>query len=92
MPINILLIPVGGHYTITAEQAYEYISMLMPDVVIPMHYKTPDSIIDIDKVDSFLRLFEDEAVIFAQEEILEFERDDFAGNFTKVIIPKRIFD
>ena len=66
--------------------------MLMPDVVIPMHYKTPDSIIDIDKVDSFLRLFEDEAVIFAQEEILEFERDDFAGNFTKVIIPKRIFD
>jgi len=89
MPINILLIPVGGHYTIDAEQAYEYVNMLMPDVVIPMHYKTPDSQLDIDKVDSFIRLFEDDTVIFADEDILEFERDDFAGNLTKVIIPKR---
>lgn len=90
MPVNILLIPVGGHYTINAEQAYDYVKMLMPDVVIPMHYKTPESQLDIDKVESFVRLFEDEAVFFAEEDILEFERDDFEGNLTKVIIPKRL--
>ena len=89
MPVNILLIPVGGTYTIDADQAYEYVSTLMPDVVIPMHYKTPDSILDIDRLDSFLRLFEDFAVEFAQEDTLIFERDDFEQNFTKVIIPKR---
>ena len=36
--INILLIPVGGVYTINAAQAKEYVDLLMPDVVIPMHY------------------------------------------------------
>lgn len=40
MPVNILLIPVGGNYTIDAEQA-DYVTTLMPDVVIPMHFKTP---------------------------------------------------
>lgn len=91
MPVNILLIPVGGHYTIDAEQAFEYVNMLMPDVVIPMHYKTSDSQLNIDRVESFLRLFDDESVVFANSDILEFERDDFEGDFTKVIIPKRFF-
>ncbi|HEY8389617.1 MAG TPA: MBL fold metallo-hydrolase [Clostridia bacterium] len=90
MPVNILLIPVGGNYTIDAHQAYEYVNVLMPDVVIPMHYKTPDCQIDIEKLDSFIRLFDDDAVIFSEDDILEFERDDFEGNFTKIIIPKRL--
>ena len=42
MPVNILLIPVGGNYTIDAKEAKEYVDRIMPDVVIPMHYKTKD--------------------------------------------------
>lgn len=89
MPVNILLIPVGGNYTIDAQQAYEYVSTLMPDAVIPMHFKTPDCKIDIDRLDSFLRLFEDSAIVYAEDEILVFERDDFQQDFTKIIVPKR---
>jgi L-ascorbate metabolism protein UlaG (beta-lactamase superfamily) len=37
--VDILLLPVGGTYTINSEVAIEVISQLEPKVVIPMHYK-----------------------------------------------------
>jgi L-ascorbate metabolism protein UlaG (beta-lactamase superfamily) len=37
---DVLMIPVGGHYTIDAAQAKQVIEQLQPKVVIPMHYKT----------------------------------------------------
>lgn len=37
--VDVLLIPVGGKYTIDAKQAEEIISQIEPSVVIPMHYK-----------------------------------------------------
>ena len=38
--VDILLIPVGGFYTIGPKEADSIISQLKPKVVIPMHYKT----------------------------------------------------
>lgn len=38
--VDVLLIPVGGKYTITAGQAVKVIRSLEPSIVIPMHYKT----------------------------------------------------
>lgn len=38
--VDVLLIPVGGFYTIDAVQAAETVRLLSPRVVIPMHYKT----------------------------------------------------
>lgn len=40
VPVDILLIPVGGHYTIDAEGAKQVIEQLSPRIVIPMHYRT----------------------------------------------------
>jgi len=40
-PVDMVLIPVGGFYTIDAKQAVQVVSQLEPKVVIPMHYKTP---------------------------------------------------
>lgn len=37
---NVLLVPVGGIYTINGEQAKKVIDLLKPSIVIPMHYKT----------------------------------------------------
>ncbi len=36
---DVLLLPVGGTYTIDAEQAAETVRQLQPRVVIPMHYR-----------------------------------------------------
>jgi L-ascorbate metabolism protein UlaG (beta-lactamase superfamily) len=40
-PVNILMIPVGGKYTITLPQADSVVAQLRPSrAVIPMHYRT----------------------------------------------------
>lgn len=47
---DVLLIPVGGTYTLDAAQAAETIRILQPRVVIPMHYRTERG--GIQKVDT----------------------------------------
>lgn len=39
-PVDILLVPVGGHYTIDAVEAKKVVEQLSPSIVIPMHYQT----------------------------------------------------
>ncbi len=53
--VDILLIPVGGKYTIGAKEAAEVINEIEPRIVIPMHYKIPGLKLDIDSVDKFLK-------------------------------------
>lgn len=90
LPVNVLLIPVGGNYTIDAAMAKEYVDRLMPDVVIPMHYRTKGCAIDIDKVDGFVSLFEDEgAEIEEAEGEIELSRDDVDGETTRIIVMNR---
>jgi L-ascorbate metabolism protein UlaG (beta-lactamase superfamily) len=40
-PIDILIIPVGGTFTLSPEQAGKMVAAIGPSVVIPMHYKLP---------------------------------------------------
>jgi L-ascorbate metabolism protein UlaG (beta-lactamase superfamily) len=89
LPINILLIPVGGKFTLEAEQAKEYVDMIMPDIVIPMHYKTKSLNMDVNKVTDFTDLFDDYMVDEAEGE-LEFSRDDMDSDETKIIVMKRV--
>ena len=55
--INVLFIPIGGHFTIDDIEAAEIIEQLSPKLVFPMHYKTdilPASF-PIVGVDKFLK-------------------------------------
>ena len=51
---DVLLVPVGGTYTVDAEGACRVMRQLKPAVTIPMHYKTPEINFPIDGVDKFL--------------------------------------
>ncbi len=53
--IDVALIPVGGGSGLHASQAAEIISLLEPSIVIPMHYKTPFTNLELDPVDRFLK-------------------------------------
>ena len=53
--VDVLMIPVGGKYTIDATEAVVYVEGIRPRVVIPMHYKTEKSELDIATADAFLR-------------------------------------
>lgn len=88
LPVNVLLIPVGGNYTIDAEMAKEYVDRIMPDIVIPMHFRTRDCKIDIDRVDEFTSLFDGEFVEERDGNTLELTRQDLNGQ-TRIIVLKR---
>ena len=88
LPVDVLLIPVGGNYTIDAETAKEYVDRLMPEIVIPMHYKTKDCKIDIDKVDEFLELFDEDSVEICDSDEIELSRNDLSDE-TRIIVLRR---
>ena len=89
LPVNILLIPVGGTYTVDAELAKEYVDRIMPEIVIPMHYKTRSLNLDLDKADAFLDLFDDEETEISGLDTLEFSREDLTEEKTKIILMER---
>ncbi len=52
--VDVLLIPVGGYFTIDHTVAAHVVDMLAPRLVIPMHYKTDKVDFPIAGVDPFL--------------------------------------
>ncbi|MBN2073573.1 MAG: MBL fold metallo-hydrolase [Actinobacteria bacterium] len=54
--IDVMMIPIGGKYTIDAAIALKLISKIEPKVAIPMHYKSSDTLLDVDTVDNFIRM------------------------------------
>lgn len=54
--VHVLLLPVGGHYTIDAETAAGIARAVAPAVVVPMHYKTAaTSSLPIEGIEAFTR-------------------------------------
>ena len=53
--VDILLIPVGAGGGLNAAKAAEVVSLIEPRIVIPMHYSTPDSKLELDGLDAFLK-------------------------------------
>jgi len=54
-PVDILLIPVGGLFTIDHKEATQMAGQIKPKVVIPMHFKTKKCVFLIAPVDDFLK-------------------------------------
>ena len=52
--VDVLMIPVGGYFTIDNKEAWDIISHVKPKVVIPMHYKTEKLGFPIEGVGEFL--------------------------------------
>ncbi len=53
--VNVALVPVGGGTSLNAAKAAEVVSMLEPNLVVPMHYSTPDSKVDLESINKFLK-------------------------------------
>jgi len=52
--VDVILLPVGGFYTIDASEATRVIDDLKPSIVIPMHFKTDKCDFPIASVDEFV--------------------------------------
>jgi len=57
--VGVLMVPVGGKFTLDASEAIELIKELEPSIVIPMHYNTPKlnqiNFSELAGVDEFLK-------------------------------------
>ncbi|MCK4819098.1 MBL fold metallo-hydrolase, partial [bacterium] len=53
--IDILMVPVGGIYTIDAKGASKIISQIEPKLVIPMHYQIPKLKLKLNSLEQFLK-------------------------------------
>ncbi len=52
--VDILFVPVGGTFTVDAEQAWNIIGKIHPKITIPMHYKIGGLSLPIASIDPFL--------------------------------------
>lgn len=80
---DILLIPVGGKYTIDAKTAVEVVAQIEPRIVIPMHYKTPGLKADVGSVDKFIK---EMGVKPTNEEKLKIAKKDLPAEDMELVI------
>ncbi len=77
--VDVLLVPVGGVYTIDANEAWELIQLVKPKIAVPMHYWVEGVILPLDPLERFLN------VIKAPRERLE----DSEFEVTRHSLPER---
>ncbi len=52
--VDVMMIPVGGTFTLDAGGAKKVIGQIRPKIVMPMHFKTRALTFEVDSVDRFL--------------------------------------
>jgi len=85
--IDILLIPVGGTYTIDGKEAARLVKEIEPRFVIPMHYKIPGLAIKLEGPEIFLKEMGAENVE-AQDHFTVKKRDIGEEEKTEVVVLK----
>ena len=87
--VDVLLIPVGGTYTVDAAQAKEYVDKIAPKVIIPMHYRPSDGALDITDCTPFLKLFNEGNVQMVKNGEVELLIDDLTENMRIIYMERK---
>lgn len=80
---EVILIPVGGTYTLDGEMAAEVSAQLDPKIIIPMHYKTPKLRLDISTAEDFISRMGGEVV---PTQVIEINKELLDKSSKKVMI------
>lgn len=67
---DVLCIPVGGVYTVDAAGAAEYVRLIRPRIVLPMHYDLPGGTLGVAPLGAFLRETGEENCLRMRELVL----------------------
>ena len=88
--IHVLMIPVGGIYTINSATASKVISSIEPAIVIPMHYQTDDLTGLSEKLDPLSKFLEEmgEENGVRKEEILKLSAMTNIPEETEIVVLK----
>lgn len=53
-PVDVLLVPAGGNFTLTPSEAAEVVAQVSPKIVIPMHFAVDGASTDLQGPEKFL--------------------------------------
>lgn len=82
--VDVLLIPVGGNYTIDATTAAKIIGQIEPAIVVPMHYLLPKLNLKIDPVEKFLKAMGKKSLPALPK--LNVKKKDLSGEETEIVV------
>jgi len=86
--VDILLVPVGGSFTIGAEEAVSLIKKIEPQIVVPMHYNreglNEKVFSELSPVDDFLKKMGIDSP--QKESQLTFKKEDMTGEMKVVVM------
>ena len=82
--IDVLMIPIGGEFTISSQEATKIVSQIGPRVVIPMHYNIPHLKIKLDGVEKFLKTMGKPSVV--PQEKLQIKSSALSKDGTEVMV------
>lgn len=83
--VDVLMIPVGGVYTIDAKEALGVISQIEPKIVVPMHYQVPGLTIKLDDVQKFIK---EVGLTAEQVDKIKLNKKTLPVEETKLMIPQ----
>jgi L-ascorbate metabolism protein UlaG (beta-lactamase superfamily) len=84
--VDILMVPVGGNFTLDAKGAAKVIAQIEPRIVIPMHYHLPNMKIKLDGVDQFLKEM-GKKTVESQPKLL-IKKKDLPAEETNIVVLK----
>lgn len=84
--VDILMIPIGGVYTISAKTAVKVMAQIEPKIVIPMHYQIPKLRIKLESLDKFLKTIGINSI--KPESKLSIKKKDISPEEAKIVVLK----
>jgi len=85
--VDILMIPIGGTYTISDREAAKIMSQLEPKITIPMHFALPKLKVKLDTLDKFLKNFGIKNLM--PEKKLSVKKKDLLAEEAKIVVLKQ---
>ena len=85
--VDVLMIPIGGTYTLSAKEAAKIMSQLEPKITIPMHYALPKLKVKLESLDKFLKVFGIKSLVPINK--LSIKKKDLPTEEAKIIVLKK---
>ena len=82
--VNVLMIPIGGNYTIDYKKAIELIKKIEPNIIIPIHFKLKGTTADIEDESKFCS--EMGYCVKERPSKLNLKSKDFEGKNMEIVI------
>jgi L-ascorbate metabolism protein UlaG (beta-lactamase superfamily) len=84
--VDILMVPIGGIYTIDAKEAAKIISQIEPKIVIPMHYQLPKLKLKLKSLEEFLKIMGKKSI--EPQNKLNIKKKDLSEEELKIVVLK----